>query len=65
MKLQMLFDEQALLVKNIDPAKVKINIPAAKIGYAAVLDRAMFQAGLKHEVRVDDAGKPFVWVTTR
>lgn len=64
-KLQMLFDEQALVLKNIDPAKVKIKIPLAKIGYAAVLDRAMFQAGLKHEVRVDDAGKPFLWVTTR
>ncbi len=64
-KLQMLFDEQALLLKNIDPAKVSIKIPLAKIGYAAVLDRAMFQAGLKHEVRVDDAGKPFLWVTAR
>lgn len=64
-KLPMLFDEQALLVKNVDPSKVKIKIPLAKLGYAAVLDRAMFQAGLKHEVRVDDAGKPFFWVTTR
>ncbi len=64
-KLPMLFDEQALLLKNIDPSKVKIKIPLAKLGYATVLDRAMFQAGLKHEVRVDDAGKPFFWVTTR
>ncbi|MBA4019754.1 MAG: hypothetical protein C0483_21525 [Pirellula sp.] len=64
-KLPMLFDEQALLVKNVDPSKVKIKIPLAKLGYSAVLDRAMFQAGLKHEVRVDDAGKPFFWVTTR
>ncbi|MGC3972551.1 MAG: hypothetical protein QM775_35965 [Pirellulales bacterium] len=64
-KLPMLFDEQALVMKRIDPSKVKIKIPLAKIGYEAVLTRTMFQANLKHEVRVDDAGRPFLWITTR
>jgi len=61
----MLFDEQALVLQRIDPSKVKIKIPLAKIGYEAVLTRTLFQANLKHEVRVDDAGRPFLWITTR
>jgi hypothetical protein len=64
-KLPMLFDEQALVLQRIDPSKVKIKIPLAKIGYEAVLTRTLFQANLKHEVRVDDAGRPFLWITTR
>jgi hypothetical protein len=42
-----------------------VNIPEGQLGYEAVLDRALFQAGLKHEVRVDDAGRPFLWITSR
>lgn len=65
LKLPMLFDEQALVLKNLDPSKVKVNIKEGKLGYEAVLDRAMFQASLKHEVRIDDAGRPFLWITSR
>ncbi len=65
LKLPMLFDEQALVLKKLDPSKVKVKIPEAKLGYEAVLDKAMFQSGLKHEVRLDDAGRPFLWVTSR
>ncbi len=65
LKLPMLFDEQAMVMKKLDPSKVQVNIPEGKLGYEAVLDRAMFQAGTKHEVRVDDAGRPFLWITSR
>jgi hypothetical protein len=65
LKLPMLFDEQALVLKKLDPSKVVVNIPEGQLGYEAVLDRALFQASLKHEVRVDDAGRPFLWITSR
>lgn len=65
LKLPMLFDEQALVIKKLDPSKVKVKIPEGQMGYEAVLDRAMFQSGLKHEVRVDDGGRPFLWITSR
>lgn len=65
LKLPMLFDEQAMVLKKLDPSKVQVTIPEGKLGYEAVLDRAMFQAGTKHEVRVDDAGRPFLWITSR
>jgi hypothetical protein len=65
LKLPMLFDEQALVIKKLDPSKVKVKIPEGQMGYEAVLDRAMFQSGLRHEVRLDDGGRPFLWVTSR
>ena len=64
-KLPMLFDEQALVLKKLDPSKAAVKIPEAKISYEGVLDRTLYQAGLKHEVRLDDAGKPFLWITVR
>jgi hypothetical protein len=65
LKLPMLFDEQALVVKKLDPSKVMVNIPEGKLAYGTVLDRAMYQASLKHEVRIDDAGRAFLWITSR
>jgi len=64
-KLPMIFDEQSLVLKKIDPAKAMVKIPDQKISYEGVLDRALYQAGLKHEVRLDDAGKPFLWIIAR
>lgn len=64
-RLPMLFDEQMLILKKLDPSKAPVKIPEAKLGYEGVLDRALFQADLKHEVRLDDAGKPFLWITAR
>lgn len=64
-KVPMLFDEQAILQKKIDVSQVKVRIPEGKLGYQGVLDRMMFQAGMKHEVRIDDAGRPFIWITAR
>jgi hypothetical protein len=64
-KLPMIFDEQSLVLKKLDPSKAMVKIPDSKISYEGVLDRTLFQAGLKHEVRLDDAGKPFLWITAR
>lgn len=64
-KVPMLFDEQSILQKKIDVSQIKIKIPEGKLGYQGVLDRTMFQTGLKHEVRIDDAGRPFLWITAR
>lgn len=65
LKLPMLFDEQALVLKKLDPSKAMVNLPEGQLAYGTVLDRAMYQASLKHEVRLDDAGRPFLWITSR
>ncbi|MBN2217460.1 MAG: hypothetical protein JW719_08795 [Pirellulales bacterium] len=42
----------------------RVKIPQTRMSYADALDRALFQAMLKCELRTDEAGRPFLWVTT-
>jgi len=62
--LVALFDYPALVRYGIDLEKTSINIPQTKTTYSQIIKRSLFQAKLKGEVRVDDAGKPFLWITT-
>ena len=38
--------------------------PAKKAYYATVLGQVLFQVRLKYSLRVDEAGKPLMWITT-
>ena len=62
--LPMLLDHNSLARQRIDPAQVKVTLPAGRTYYKKVLDRLLFQARLKAEPRVDEAGTPFLWITT-
>lgn len=59
-----LFDYPALARFGIELEKTSIKLPQTKTTYAQVLRRSLFQAGLKGEIRLDDADKPFVWIST-
>jgi len=59
-----LFDHNALARHGIEPEKTAVNLPASRTYYARVLERILFQAGLKYELRIDEAGTPFLWITT-
>jgi hypothetical protein len=64
MKLPFLYDYNSIVKQRIDVAK-KVTIPPAKKSfYAVVLRQILFQAGLKYDLRVDEAGKPLMWITT-
>ena len=62
----------ALLVKGelessrneAQAAKATVAMPKAKTTYSLALKKLLFQAGLKFEVRVDEAGTPFLWIST-
>ena len=41
-----------------------VSFPQSRTTYSIALRKMLFKAGLKFEVRVDEAGKPFLWVTT-
>lgn len=58
------FDHNALARYEIDPAKTNINLPSGRTTYSLTLQKALFQARLKYEVRLDEAGKPFFWITS-
>lgn len=64
LKAPVLYDHYALARQGIDVTKAPVKFPAARTWYAKVLDKVLHQAGLKGEWRLDDSGKPLLWVTT-
>jgi hypothetical protein len=60
----VLYDRVGLARHGIDPAKATVAMPKAKTTYSLALKKLLFQAGLKFEVRVDEAGTPFLWIST-
>jgi hypothetical protein len=62
-KAPLLFDHNSLAREKVDLA-TKVSFPMASTFYGRALDRLLFQAKLKSEIRVDEAGKPFLWITT-
>ncbi|HUT14453.1 MAG TPA: hypothetical protein VMY42_28465 [Thermoguttaceae bacterium] len=60
----VLIDHNALARHGIDPSKVPVSHPAGRTTYSLVLRKILFQARLKSEIRVDEAGTPFLWVST-
>lgn len=62
-KAPLLIDYNSLARLDVDLATRKVSIPKTNTFYAKSLDRILFQAGLKYEIRVDEADKPFLWIT--
>ena len=60
--MPLLYDHNGMAREQIDPAKVIIEFPEARSYYKKVLSRVLFQAKMKSELRVDEAGQPFLWV---
>lgn len=58
-----LLDQNSLARQRVD-LKKKLNLPKANLSYARILDKLLTQVKCKIEVRLDEADKPFVWVTT-
>ena len=62
-----LYDHNALARHKIDLAKATVKLKARKTHQASLLRSILFKVKpvpLKHEVRIDEAGKPFLWITT-
>jgi hypothetical protein len=64
LELPMLFDHYALARQGIDLSTVMINLPEKRITYSMLLGKTLSQAKLKYELRVDEADRPFAWITT-
>lgn len=62
--LPLLLDHNSLARHRIDPATVNVSLPAGRTYYQGAVDRLLNQAGLKSDLRVDEAGKPFLWIST-
>ncbi len=64
LQIPFLFDRAALARHQIVPEQVQVSIPAGRTYYKRIVDRMLSQAKLKGELRVDEAGSPFLWITT-
>jgi len=64
LKLPMLLDHNAMARHGVQPEKAAANLPQSRTTYSLLLRKVLFQAGLKSEIRVDEAGHPFLWITT-
>lgn len=64
LNVPFLYDQNALAREQIDVATVRVSVPAGRTYYKRILDRMLFQAKLKSDVRVDESGKPFLWITS-
>ena len=62
--LPLLFDHNSLARHQIDPAQLKVSLPPGRTYYQGAVDRLLNQAQLKSELRVDEAEKPFLWIST-
>ncbi|MEN6405141.1 MAG: hypothetical protein ABFC77_01595 [Thermoguttaceae bacterium] len=63
-RLPILLDRPNLSRHGIDPDKAMVSLPRSRTTYSLALRRLLFKAGMKFEVRYDEAGSPLLWVTS-
>jgi len=61
--VEVVMDDWLLKRKEIDPDKVQVKLKRGKTYLKKAVDRILSQARLSGEMRVDELGQPFYWVT--
>ncbi len=64
-KAPILYDHNSLALESIDPTQVKVSHPDVRTYYKRIVDVLVGQAKLTTDLRVDEAGKPFLWISSR
>ena len=64
LETKMLLDHNSLARHRVEPSQVLVSVPAGRSFYKRILDRVLIQNMLKSEVRVDEGGTPFFWIST-
>jgi hypothetical protein len=59
----VIMDEWVLDRENIQPEKIQVKVPPKKTFLMNAVSKMLSQARLAGELRIDDAGTPFLWVT--
>jgi hypothetical protein len=63
LKIPLYLDHAATAEHNIDPGAIQVRMPRTRTFYKRILDRVLAQARLGADVRIDEAGAPFLWIT--
>lgn len=59
-----LYDRNAMALHGSDPTSAPAEVPGKRLSYSQVLGKVLSQAGLRYELKVDEADRPFLWITT-
>lgn len=59
----ILIDRHGLESRKIDLSKIKVSHSSKRTNWSLALKAITFQARAKPELLIDEAGKPFVWIT--
>ena len=62
-KIPFLYDHNALARHEVD-LETHVDLPARKTFYKKIIDLLLFQVMLKSELRADESGAPFLWITS-
>jgi len=60
----MYFDHLTIEQQKIEIDQVDVKFPKTKTFYKKILDNLLFQALLTLELRIDESGLPFLWITS-
>lgn len=63
LEVPFLVDHNGLALEDIDPAQVNVSLPSKRTTFGIALKKVVQQAKLKSELRLDEAGNPFIWIT--
>lgn len=63
MDAPLVLDQRTLAVRNLDPATAAVRFPRTKTFVRRAVDSILSQSKLAGELRVDEAGRPFYWIT--
>jgi hypothetical protein len=63
LEIPFLFDQNGMARQLIDPQTTKVSYPAKRTFYKKIISNLLYQAKLKSELRVDEAGNPWLWIS--
>jgi hypothetical protein len=63
MGIPLLFDDSLIAERKIDVTKVEVKFPNRRTYVRRAFDNCLSQGRLTGEFRVDEAGRPFYWIT--
>ena len=65
LNLPILYDYNSMAGAGIDPSTIIVKQRPVKISYDNLFDMLLGRADLQKELRIDEAGNPFLWITTK
>jgi hypothetical protein len=61
--MPIFWNHAKLANEGIDPQTIKVKLARSKSYHKRILDRLLFQARLKGDIRIDEAGTVFYWIS--